>query len=1499
MLSVLYRNAIFEADNRMQELEDILHETIALSCSPTKAVMLKDLIQTYRARMSYLGLHDGEEGSLYCRILKLSTMVDEEFCSLALQLKSKSRARNCDSAGSMLSVIPHSEGVPYDLWIKCFKQYKAELALKILVDTYSQYRSKLLAFRGLLDAYNNGYRLFSQQYLSYSTEYEDYSDYQSNTPSDGLSTHDTVPETKQVMQTPLTENGAIACQTNGFPSEAYAFSSNLVGAAQPLLNLEILNSIVAPNPFTIHDDAIISSGNSGSQLLDAIGAVAGLYTRSEFLCSQTGNLSESKVEAITVREEKLQDYADWFQQKISLKRTQQALTAWRQRYLHSLALETQIRENVLHADRLLARTFGAMRLYFLRWRRLLPIAEEFHTTYQVRRMATAFCMWREATQLISPYTLLERLYGEHTQQTWECYRALPKDLILSADLQDLRSLETSVTFLSVLGITPQFIEQRQRNKILLFIRCALRLTTYIPSLKNAHIVLLNTHARDLYTAYLQALKEESDYQGLSEKDSQVKNSAAVVFLRAIFSMKPHLISGVLPISISSLRRNVDYLRTIRAANSYQLSIMEIGFNAFRSHAHESKLALFKRIVAIAFRRFKKGTRLFKLDTAAVEQYNRFLTRRLFEAMYDKVRFSRMMNSIALMINENLIRRIYGTIREVYLFQLSLSQNEEVLVAKSNHILLSTAFRNIHARYIILYRIRFQNVSALRKRYLCRRAIESIFQVYDRQLRGAAIYSRNCINLMRRTLSGMREAFSAQSNRYKMASNHYIKVLIQTRNSIFKQWRWRTNDVRDLILVAGEQIAAIERDYKMRAFHAWRMLFQEFYSCEQYLSWKENIRLIRTAYRELSRLSILANIANNHNSIREYQYSMHIVGNIFRSMRQLSAQKVFKRKQIEEELQHRYSSYLLKQAMKVIKLAIRGVTTARMVNKLLAKRAFCVLIQQHREAIRERNVGHQIRNGLAQLSNDQIERIRSTVAALLGSFVDDKKTFNEQLNAYVSKKDLINLHGYLLQWRLYAKKNSRLVRLEGAVVNNVSIRLLYTTLHIWRSAFILVQKGHAIEALVEARLLRQALAHMRNLAFHLQYCSATIKQRIRIRLLRHTFNHLTYCLSLSRRVISISKLTYFRSVRTVFTALRQRLIELEKLYDLISTAQRRVILRVYFRHLTEAYSTNKYINLLAHRSNLSYLRSVFTQLITLHRLNSLATNLTEITIYRLKRVAFLAWLQKSHKTIQLQRSYDIVHFNLNKYTVKHAFSAWIIRCRRRLKINALQEYLWMQLSRCLLRHAYNAIMHRAEDLLLNEQLVRGSYYLRTVRNSMHALMMGAANKQTQRAREEAAADTFRRASLLKRCMFSGLRELATKRAMLHKAEQYEESLKQKELSLIFQHWLSKARFLVITEKRIAPLSYLWLLPTYFYAWISLVRAILHHRKYAKRIHLLHLHKYTDTLNRMKKQMRTNNLLKQKADHLISVQNRKCMFDALRTMMDQYSRRTGECEHWLLT
>lgn len=109
--------------------------------------MLKDLIQTYRAHMNGRGIYDGEEGSLYCRILKLSTMVDEEFCALALRLKSKSKARNCDSAGSRLSVIPHSEGVPYDLWKKCLKQYKAELALNILVDAYSHSRSSALHFK--------------------------------------------------------------------------------------------------------------------------------------------------------------------------------------------------------------------------------------------------------------------------------------------------------------------------------------------------------------------------------------------------------------------------------------------------------------------------------------------------------------------------------------------------------------------------------------------------------------------------------------------------------------------------------------------------------------------------------------------------------------------------------------------------------------------------------------------------------------------------------------------------------------------------------------------------------------------------------------------------------------------------------------------------------------------------------------------------------------------------------------------------------------------------------------------------------------------------------------------------------------------------------------------------------------------------------------------------------------------------------------------------------
>lgn len=159
-----------------------------------------------------------------------------------------------------------------------------------------------------------------------------------------------------------------------------------------------------------------------------------------------------------------------------------------------------------------------MRLHFLRWQRLLPIAKEFHRAHQAQFIATAFSAWREATRLISPYILLERLYEGSDRQLRDSRRTLPRDLALSSGLQDPRPLETSMSFLSVLGITPQFIEQRQKNRVLQFIRCALWLTAYVPSLRNAHAVLLNVHARSLYTAYLQALKEESDQQGLPEKD---------------------------------------------------------------------------------------------------------------------------------------------------------------------------------------------------------------------------------------------------------------------------------------------------------------------------------------------------------------------------------------------------------------------------------------------------------------------------------------------------------------------------------------------------------------------------------------------------------------------------------------------------------------------------------------------------------------------------------------------------------------------------------------------------------------------------------------------------------------------------------------------------------------------------------------------------------------------------------------------------------------------
>lgn len=53
------------------------------------------------------------------------------------------------------------------------------------------------------------------------------------------------------------------------------------------------------------------------------------------------------------------------------------------------------------------------------------------------------------------------------------------------------------------------------------------------------------------------------------------------------------------------------------------------------------------------------------------------------------------------------------------------------------------------------------------------------------------------------------------------------------------------------------------------------------------------------------------------------------------------------------------------------------------------------------------------------------------------------------------------------------------------------------------------KGHDIEVLVDARLLRQAWVCMQALLFHLQYCEVAIEQRTRTRLLRYTLDHLVY------------------------------------------------------------------------------------------------------------------------------------------------------------------------------------------------------------------------------------------------------------------------------------------------------------------------------------------------------------------------------------------------------
>ncbi|TNJ28725.1 hypothetical protein GMRT_13804 [Giardia muris] len=1064
----------------------------------------------------------------------------------------------------------------------------------------------------------------------------------------------------------------------------------------------------------------VGKNPNDEKLLEAVVSAVGLYTCKDFLGSQAF-LSASQADAMSTRETQLRalEERQVFLGRLRIKRL--VFSAIRTKYLHLCDCERQIFRTSRSADWLLVRALRAWNAALRRQERTYPICIAFRHAADRWSVTKAFQAWRAATNMLTPIRILSGMPENG-------YRG-PEETLINQRFTDS-------SLLSSLGLSTRDLEQRRKNREFTRIRCTVRLASYIPSLRNAHAALFNKNVRTLFSGYqamLEAARDEAPHSSPIEHE----NIAVNRFVRGMLVARPDVMGSVIPLSFPSLRRNVDYIRFIRAAATYQSRYLRIFIDMLRANVEKVHRARHLIHLKLEFNILRmqiqaEARMLQQIENA--ERYYIVVVRRLaFHALQKTYALTQAERDFRTWHDHRLLQTTFLALRSVFLPRYTASRQCEVVLHRHENVVLRRAFFSWAGLLHRFYHLEHVELRAVRNTHLIRWAFSVIRAALDRGQRIRQCASLHRINILRQAFMGLRlrdKTLQAVAAVVRCIPQNWDLRLLKVA---YCSWRERASALKEKFLLIQEKTIGWEQ-------HLLRSVL---------LAWWDAWKLYKARITQLEATSVHRIKSFAYSTLRSCYSDIKNADELYRTTE--ARRLVFRQRQlilcwrdtVINRIKKRYLAERALRAARERRICLVAFETIRMtyflavlrtLGQLTTKRAaFSAWRKAWTEVIDEARLEERLALRQQTFPTNVLARLRENLSTALVAYSDTEQKYCQWLHANVSDREFTMLSIYLRLWSMNARECVH----QRRIIDMIQRR-------------------------INARLLREVWADINAFATHMRHCEQIIYRRTTYRRKEAALSALRYATFLLRRAKAMGHLRQRRLLNICFTSLLSRHRKIVELTGRVSRNADVHRLRVYFHELRSL----SFMNMAAYAVEARVAARIRKETLSLWRkaqhMKHAESRLVAIVRYRTLEASFVALVEQNRAIHQEREASWRADSHAHEILLRRAWDAW---SRRASTLAIAEKKVFEAHASRILKWAFQAIYKRKSDLIFNEQITYGAIY--TLKLSR---IIGVWRTAANSARMAAAASVARSLRLSWMAWRRALRGACDRQALLEIASQ---------------------------------------------------------------------------------------------------------------------------------
>lgn len=543
----------------------------------------------------------------------------------------------------------------------------------------------------------------------------------------------------------------------------------------------------------------------------------------------------------------------------------------------------------------------------------------------------------------------------------------------------------------------------------------------------------------------------------------VSASASNKFLKVLLDPQMnqnaiHDAHAILPPTLSSLRRNLDYFHAFSVGNSVQRFVTSVFLNKLQYIARRNKSVRRLMLKKIVWNAFRENIAVETLALGNVRKADGHYSLALL-----RVALRSLQSSYTLFIKVKAIRRRQNhvTCRMVlqhwraHCHKMHMHNVAEITIEKKGKSMLLTKtfaaltskYSNVFVHKLVEARDAY-NGGILRRAFAgCRTVAQNALMCQKREAVRSATLLEAAFNALR-----------ARKARIEQMNTQCAELLHQKQRTlghkVLEAFAEHSQRLHKNELVASAFLCSyVEPCDVRRSFNTWRTRYLRLHEAARRIDELASQALMRNAFNALQRSISMIRAADKFSAHKELVYGASMQRNIFYNMKSLVHTKTVKKQQAEEVITNTRNMKMLREAYATYRSAycyhhINGAVTSR-----LLQNAFTSFLASYREACEDRRITKKVDDTLATISYDKLTRIKQFLRGCVWCFADaGNPTYSPFFGCFCTDKDLWMLRYWLHLWKANASKKKTLTtaytaasRANACVVLGTCMNELRTTL----------------------------------------------------------------------------------------------------------------------------------------------------------------------------------------------------------------------------------------------------------------------------------------------------------------------------------------------------------------------------------------------------------------------------------------------------------------------